>query len=114
MSLHLAGSALVKTVPTKEKVAADNEGGNRHTCSNTHRTADGVVHAAGSEEVAPNLQEGEAVTQVATTDVVQVPYKYRALQCVAGYRIALFSKMEFSARWTTDWKRGVRCGRYGG
>jgi hypothetical protein len=28
--------------------------------------------------------------------------------------IPLFSKMEISARWTPDWKRGGRCGRYGG
>ena len=29
-------------------------------------------------------------------------------------QIPLFFSMEISARWTPDWKRGGRCGRYGG
>ena len=45
------------------------------------------MHAAETEEIVPTRQEGEAaVTQVAATDVVHLAYRYRALQCAAGYR----------------------------
>ena len=34
--------------------------------------------------------------------------------CGKSWTIPLFFTMEISARWTPDWKRGGRCGRYGG
>jgi hypothetical protein len=41
------------------------------------------MHAAKSKELTPTLQEGKTAV---TNEVVQVPYRYRALQCAAGYR----------------------------